>query len=387
MRSNKTIYVLALGIFGIATTEFGVIGILPMISDKFNVSIESAGWLLSSFAIIVALFAPFMMVLLSAYNRKKLLMITLLVFAISNMLSVVAFNFTFLLIARMLPAFFHPVYWAIGLSASASLVDKQDAPKAASIIFGGFTIASIIGVPLAALMADIFDWRYSFILSAVINIISLLGLILYLPQIPVQRLSKENNSYAVLKNKTLWINLSLSFLLITAMYTTYGYMAEYLKRITKMNGKEISMMLLLFGVAGVFGNRLAGKYLSINLNKTILWFILLLMLTHGLLFSFGIYFWLMVIIIALWGLVHTGGFVISNVNVISTSNDNHEFLNSIFTSCGNAAVTVGAVFGGQWIAAYGVHSIAWASIACLLLASVVLIVKEKIIAVNNNNYC
>lgn len=191
MKSKKILYILALGIFGIATTEFGVIGILPQLAYVFGVSIEKAGWLLSGFALTVAISGPFMMMLLYSFNRKNLMVFTLAIFILSNLLSIFAPNFWLLLIARILPALFHPVYWSIGLSTAANIVPERDAPKAVSIVFGGFTIASILGVPFAALMADIFNWQSSFVLYAIINTISLVGLLLFLPDIPIPNKKKK----------------------------------------------------------------------------------------------------------------------------------------------------------------------------------------------------
>ncbi len=109
---------MALGIFGITTTEFGVIGILPDLAKAFSISIDKAGWLLSAFAIIVAVFGPFMLMLLSSFRRKNLLVFSLLVFAAANIISAYIQNFYLLLLIRMVPAFFHPVYWSVALSVA-----------------------------------------------------------------------------------------------------------------------------------------------------------------------------------------------------------------------------------------------------------------------------
>lgn len=173
MKIDKTLFVLVLGVFGITTTEFGVIGILPELASEFQVSIDKAGWLLSAFAIIVAVFGPFMVMLSSSFDRKKVLVFSLLVFAITNIVSVWANHFTFLLIVRMLPAFFHPVYWSIALAAASQNVLPSEVPKAISTIFSGLNIATVLGVPLATFLVDLWNWQSSFLLSAMINLVSL----------------------------------------------------------------------------------------------------------------------------------------------------------------------------------------------------------------------
>ena len=373
---KRTLYVLALGIFGIATTEFGVIGILPQLSSAFHVSIDKAGWLLSAFALIIALFGPFMMMLVSGFDRKKILALVLAIFAVSNIISALSPSFNVLLIARILPAFLHPVFWSIGLATAANSVPPEQSPKAVSMVFAGFTIASVFGIPLATFMADIFNWQASFILSALINTLSFAGLLWLLPPIPTPEKNKAVDQTKIFRKRILWINLILACLMISAMYSTFGYMAVYLAQITKMKGGQISLMLLLFGIAGVAGNWLAGKYLSKNIDTTTLVFIVLLAIIHLLLFFFGPYFVPMMVMVFFWGLVHTGGFLISNVNVTSSATEAPEFVNSIFTSCGNLAVTIGSTIGGLAIAKAGIHQIPFTSIILLVLSLGILLMKK-----------
>lgn len=376
MKSKRTLYILALGIFGIGTTEFGVIGILPQLATAFDVSIEKAGWLLSGFALAVAVSGPFMMMLLSSFKRKNLMAFVLGIFALSNLLSIIAPNFGFLLAARILPGFFHPVYWSIALSSAANLVSEKEAPKAVSIVFGGFTIASILGIPIATLMADVLNWQSSFILYAVINVISFAGILLLLPDIPIPDKKMAGTNITIFKKKVLWINLLVACFIIAAMYATYGYMADYLGKVNKMNGKEISILLFIFGVAGIFGNQLAGKFLSKSIYVTTFLFILSLGIVHILLYNLGTQFISVAVMMAIWGLVHSGGFLISNINVTSSAPESREFINSVFTSCGNIAVTLGTSIGGFWIAHFGIHQIIWSSILCLAISFLILLLKK-----------
>ncbi|WP_394776623.1 MFS transporter [Flavobacterium sp.] len=375
---KRTLYVLALGTFGIGTTEFGVIGILPQIASAFSITIDKVGWLLSLFALIVALFGPFIMLLLSPFDKKKLMLFVLAVFAVSNIISVFANSFTVLLIARVLPAFLHPVFWSIALSVAANELPGNQSSKGVSIVFAGFTMASVLGVPLATLMATLFNWQSSFVLCAVINIISFIGILLFLPVILVIKKQTIGSQTKILKKPLLWISFILSFLMIAAMYSTYGYMADFLGKITKMNGTEISFMLLIFGLSGIGGNWLAGKLLSKGILSTIFVFILSLIVVHILLYFLGSYYIPMLILIALWGFVHTAGFLLSNVNLTSSAPESQEFVNSIFTTCGNAAVTFGVFTGGYFISNFSINTIMLSGIGLLVMALLVLTLKKII---------
>lgn len=378
---KRTLYLLALGVFGIATTEFGVIGILPQIAAHFEATIQKAGWLLSAFALVIAVFGPVVTLLFANVNKKKAMLFVLAIFTLSNIISYEAGSFNVLLIARMLPAFLHPVFWSIALSAAAAGVKKEDAPGAVGIVFGGFTVASVLGVPLSTLMADLFSWKAAFALCVVVNVISMIGMAWWLPGMPVKERTKLGAQVDILKKKALWMQLLLACLMVSAMYASYGYLAAYLSSVTRMGGSEISAMLLIFGVTGVGGNWLAGKLLSRSIKHTTIAFIATLAVTHIILYAVGAYKEWMVGVIIIWGFIHTGGFLISNVNVTAAAPESPEFVNSIFTSCGNLAVTIGAMAGGMTIARYEVHDIAWTSIVLLALAAVVWMISQRKVAV------
>ncbi|WP_262483447.1 MFS transporter [Chryseobacterium luteum] len=227
-------------------------------------------------------------------------------------------------------------------------------------------------------MADVFNWQSSFVLYAIINTISLVGLLLFLPDIPIPNKKETGTNGTILKKKVLWMNLLLACFMIAAMYATYGYMADYLSNVSKMNGKQISILLFIFGITGVLGNQLAGKFLSKSIYTTTLFFIPALAVVHILLYTSGTQFLPIAVMVGVWGLIHTGGFIISNINVTSSAPENPEFINSIFTSCGNIAVTLGTTIGGFWISHFGVHQIIWSSILCLAISLLILILKKKI---------
>lgn len=360
---NKSIYILALGAFGIITTEFGVIGILPTISREFQVSIDTAGWLLSAFALTVAISSPFITALTAKINRKFLLCMVLAVFILSNLLSAFAPNFTVLMIARILPAFLHPLFWNISLAVAF----KQGGAKAVSIVMTGLSLATVLGVPLTTYAVEFFNnWQASFFLASFISLIAFLGLSFLVPSMPANKDKGEGSQLYVLKNPQLWLHLLSTILTLAAMFSSYSYLAGYLEKISHMNGVQISMMLLLFGGMGIIGNWLAGIALSKNVTLATRFFFILLISTQALAYYFGGIFIPMVMIISLWGLIHTGGFLVPNIRTTqAVPHSALEFVNSLLTSCYNIGISLGAVLGGFVIAHYGIHQIVWMSISLL----------------------
>lgn len=365
---KKSIYVLALGAFGIITTEFGVIGIMPTIAREFNVSIDTAGWLLSGFALTIALTGPFSVMLTSKINRKLMMCLVLGIFVLSNVLSAVAPNFTVLMIARILPAFLHPVFWAVATVAASKQVEPKDAPKAVSVVLGGLSVATVLGVPITTYVAELINWQASFILSGVINLIAFVALAALVPTMPVDEDAAPKGQLKALRRGQLWVNLMATMIMIAGMFATYGYLAEFLGKISRMSGKEISLMLLLFGTTGIAGNWLTGIALSKNVILTTRLFLLSLVLAHLLAYTFGGLFVPMAIIISIWGFIHTGGFLIGQTRSTAEAPEAPELAASLMVSFGNAGVTLGSLLGGIVIAWYGIHEVIWLSIVLLMAA-------------------
>jgi DHA1 family inner membrane transport protein len=367
---NKSIYIMALGAFGIITTEFGVIGILPMLVKEFGITIDTAGWLLSAFALTVAVAGPFTNMLTAKMNRKTIMCLVLGVFVISNLLSAVAPNFTVLMIARILPAFLHPVFWAVSMTAASKQAGPKDAPKAIAIVMAGLSVATVLGVPLTTYVADLFSWRASFVLSAFINLLACGALALFVPSMPVD--SRQESPLAqvkMLRSVHLWIKLLTSTIILAGMFATYGYLAEYLNKVSHMNGTQISIMLLVFGATGIVGNWLTGIALSKNIPVTSRLFLLALVVMHVLAYQFGGLFIPIVVILSIWGFVHTGGFLVANLLLIDgIQGTKLDFVNSLLPSFFNAGITLGTLLGGFVIAHYGIHQVIWMTVPLLLLA-------------------
>lgn len=148
------VFILTVGVFGIINTEMGVVGILPLIAETFDVSVPQAGWTVSIFALVVAASAPVTPLLFSGVNRKKVMLLALGLFTLSNIISMLTTNFTVLLIARILPAFLHPVYVSMAFTVAAASVSKEKAPKAVSRVFVGVSAGMVLGVPVTSFIAS-----------------------------------------------------------------------------------------------------------------------------------------------------------------------------------------------------------------------------------------
>ncbi len=374
--NRSIVYILALGVFGIITTEFGVIGILPELAARFRVSIAQAGWLLTAFALTIAVSGPFITLAVSHINRKVALSVVLGVFILSNLFSIIAPSFGWLLVARILPAFFHPIFFSVAMATAAQSVAPAKAPKAVSIVFSGVSIGTVLGVPVTVFFADLFDWRAAFAVSAVINLIAVLALLFLLPSMPVKERPSFGSQLGILKKKKMWWSIITTILIITGMTVSYGYMADYLKNVVLMNGKMIGIAMLLFGGAGVFGNLLIGHLLSQNKVRTVWLFFGGLIMVQAILFIVAKQFYPAFASIVIWGFIHTGGFLLGQTLITSSAPEAPEFASSIFVSAGNTGFAAGSFAGGMAINAFGVQALPLASITVLVAAALWFLVQQ-----------
>lgn len=361
-----------LGLFGLYTLELGVVGILPLIVERFHVTVVQAGLLMSLFAIIVALFGPFLVLVFSRYNRKKVLVGALLCFSICSVFSAYAPNYSTLMALRVLPAMLHPVFFSAAFAAAISLYPKERATHATTVAFIGTTLGLVFGVPLTAWLAGRFSYETSILFCAVATLLAALGLLFRLPR-QVNAPETFGSQLSILRKPAVWLAIVATVLVFMTKFSVYSYAAEYLKTQTGMDNDTISAMLVLFGVGGVLGNLYAGRMLSGNLVRTVLLFPVLLSLAYLILYAFGsASVGSMIVIVFLWGAIHTSGMVITQMWLTTAAPEAHSFATSLYVSAANGGIAIGAWVGGLFIEAYGLPGTIWCGLIFALLSLIVL---------------
>lgn len=365
---KKIAFVGCLGLIGIITTEFGVIGILPQIADHYHISIDKAGLLLSAFALVIALTGPFMTLFTSGFDRKKIMMISIAMFLLTGIVSSFAPPFWLLIIVRMLPAFLQPVFISNAIAAAVANADKSQEYRLAGIVVGGIAIAMVTTVPFATYMASVFNWQASFGVQAVVTSIALLGIYKILPPMHPQEKKSYGTQLKVLTNSRFLISSAMNFFMIAAWFSTYSYFADYLGKVKGMDTQTISYMMFLFGITGIVSNWLAGKMMSKNIPATIALFLSGTILIPVMLFYSGANTWSTVSVIALWGFLYAPCFLSGFAYMTSAAPHAPEFANSLAISFGNLGVTAGTVVSGWFIASVGVSQSPWVGMAFGILA-------------------
>lgn len=376
-RKSLLLFILTVGVFGILNTEMGFIGILPDISGHFGVSVSTAGWVVSIFAIGVAISAPTMPLLFSGINRKKVMILVLSVFIVGNIISIFTSNFTVLLIARIIPALFHPVYVSLAFSAAADSVSKEEAPKAVSKIFIGVSAGMVVGVPIVSFIASVSNLQIAMAFFAVVNIIVLIATLLFVPSMPVKEKISYGTQLNVLKKSVTWLSIIIVILLNSAVFGVYSYLADYLQTVTNISPNITSLMLFIYGAANIIGNILAGRLLTINPIKTIVSLPFLLGVVYIILFFMGQLTLPMVIIILLWGILSGIAANINQYVVTSSAPEAPDFANGLFLSSANIGTTIGTAVGGLFISAMGTQYVILVGLLSVILSAVFIFLRNN----------
>lgn len=369
---------LALGVFGIITTEMSVVGVLPQITQKFAISTSEAGLLVSVFALVVAISGPFLILLVSGINRKLLLLTAILMFIISNIIYAFTTQFEVMLIFRILPAAFHPLFFSIALVTAASLVPPEKSGQAVTKVFTGITVGFALGVPLTSYLAEQFSLEAAFLFGALVNALAFIGILTLLPSIPVKEKMSFRKQIGILRRPGLLLNIAAVVFIFAAMFSVYSYFAEYLAKVTNMNGTLVSVMLLIFGIIMIAGNQLFGVLLQKIIIHTVISFVFAYLLAYLLLYYLGSYFVPMIFMVIIWGIIHSGGLIVGQAWLMSEAKESPEFGNSLFVSFSNLGITLGTSIGGWFISQLGIHQLIWSGFLFTFLSLLLIIIKIKL---------
>lgn len=374
--NNLLIFILTIGVFGIINTEMGVIGILPSIAHHFHVSISKAGLLVSLFALAVAVSGPTMPLLFSGMNRKKVMLLVLGVFVLGNIVSIFTSNFTLALVARIIPAFFHPIYCSLAFTVAADSVSKEEAPKAVSKVFIGVSAGMVVGVPIVSFIANAVSIEMAMAFFAIVNAIVFLATLIFVPSMPVEGKLSYGAQLSVLKKSITWLSIVAVILLNSAVFGVYSYLTEYLKTVTNMSSNTISLMLLIYGGANIIGNIAAGKLLTKNANKSVVIFPFALGAVYIKLFLFGQFTIPMAILTLIWGILAGIGGNINQYWIMSSAPESPDFANGLFLTAVNLGTTIGAAAGGLFISELGIQYVVFVGLLSLLLSSVMIFLRN-----------
>jgi MFS transporter, DHA1 family, inner membrane transport protein len=251
---------LTLGAFAIGTTEFVIVGLLPTIAADLQVSLPSAGLLVSLYALGVAIGAPVLTALTGHVPRKTLLVALMLVFTVGNLVAYLAPGYNSLIVARILTGLAHGVFFSIGSIIATSVVPKEKAASAIAIMFTGLTVALVTGVPLGTFIGQHLGWRATFLAVSGLGVVALLGSLAFVPRNLAQSAPATfRQQLGVLAQPRLLMVYAMTALGYGGTFLSFTYLAPILQEVTGFSANAISGVLLVYGISVAFGNVWGGR--------------------------------------------------------------------------------------------------------------------------------
>lgn len=236
---------LTLGAFAIGTTEFVIVGLIPTIASDLQVSLPSAGLLVSLYALGVAVGAPVLTALTGRVPRKTLLVALMALFTVGNLIAWLAPGYASLIVARVLTGLAHGVFFSIGSIIATALVPKEKAASAIAIMFTGLTVALVTGVPLGTFIGQHLGWRATFLAVAGLGVVALLGSLLCVPrELPQRAQARFAEQLAVLGQPRLLLVYAMTALGYGGTFLAFTYLAPILQQVTGLSANAVSLVLL-----------------------------------------------------------------------------------------------------------------------------------------------
>ncbi len=354
---NLFVFVLAVGVFGILNTEMGVVGIIPQVSEWYSVSVPEAGFLVSGFALIVAVAGPTMPLLFSKVNRKTVMLLSLGVFSLCNLLAIWAPTFELLFAARIIPAAFHPLYVSMAMAIASTVGDTPaEQAKSSSRVFAGVSAGMVIGPPCASFLAGTEALQAALAFFAVVTIVVFLATILLVPSMPVKEALSYGGQLSILKKPAVWASLLATVFVNGGMFGFYSFMSDFFGTVSGMSTLMVSVVLLVYGGMNIVGNVLSGFALGRAETKTLLSMPVILLGFYGVLFVVGGLSGVTALVVAVLGVVAG---IANNANQYMVSRSAPEapdFSNGLYLTAANLGTTMGTALCGAFIAQAGTQA-------------------------------
>ncbi|MET8997350.1 MFS transporter [Amycolatopsis sp. NPDC004169] len=250
---------LAISAFGIGTTEFVIMGLLPEVAADFGVSIPSAGLLISGYALGVVVGAPLLTALASRVPRKTVLVALMGLFIAGNVLSALAPSYGLLMTGRVVAALSHGAFFGVGSVVAASLVAPAKQASAIALMFTGLTVANVLGVPAGTALGQAFGWRSTFWVVSALGVAGAIGILALVPHQKPDPGAGLLGELAVFRRPQVWLALVMTTLGFAGVFASFTYIAPMMTEVAGFSSGAVTWLLVLFG-AGLFaGNLLGGR--------------------------------------------------------------------------------------------------------------------------------
>ena len=361
------VILLAFAGFVFNTTEFLPVALLSDIADSFHIPVEQAGLMITLYAWIVSLMSLPFMLMTAKLERRSLLIKLLIVFVVSHVLSVLAWDFWVLLLSRIGIAFTHAIFWSITASLAVRVAPKDKKAQAIGLLAMGSALAMVLGLPLGRVIGQYFGWREAFAIIAVLAFTILILLYRFLPHLESRNAGSLRSLPLLIKRPLLLGLYALTILIISAHFTAYSYIEPFMVRIGKMSDAAATAILLIFGLSGIIASLLFNRFYQRSPTVFLLTSMGILMLSLVLLLPLSENQFSMFLLAFIWGIGISGIGLSLQVRVLQLASDATDVAMAIYSGLYNVGIGGGALLGNQVMQHLGLANIGFSGAAFAML--------------------
>lgn len=373
-----TLIILAFGAFVVGTSEFLIMGILPDVAAALGVSTGGAGQLVTAFALGIAFGAPTLAAATARYDRKHVLMGALGVFVLSNLAVAMLQSYEALLAARFVSGGMAGLFYGVGIAAGAQLAPEHMKARAIATVFGGITLATVLGSPIGIWIGQFMGWQVPFFGIAALTLAAIAAMQAVMPATPSAQSGGLSVLGAIFRMRAVMLVLLGTVLVNTGWFAAYTYIAPFLTDVTGLAAALVPAVLIGYGVLSWLGSQLGGRLGDANLRATLFGSI-------GVMAAAMLGLWMMggslvgtLALMAIWALAAWSFVTAVQTRIVEAAGAAGSMASALNISAFNVGIALGAALGGAAVDATGVAVAMPLGAGLALLAAVPLTLSYRV---------
>jgi predicted MFS family arabinose efflux permease len=370
---------IALGAFAMVITEFLPIGLLPEIYQSFGISEGTSGLMVTATGLVAAIAAPLIILAAGRLDRRIVLLALTGFLILSSALSAFAANFIVMLLARILLGINVGGFWAVALAAGTRLAPEGRTARAGAIIMGAVSAAAVVSVPAGTYIGAHFDWRVAFKISSFLAGVVFFIQWVLLPRLPIGQKVKLKDMWDLFQVDKTRVVFVASLLLIGGHFAAYTYITPFLQQVSGFSAEQLSLFLLIYGIAGIAGNFIAGLAAEHSLRQTLIINGLLFSAFLGIMAYWGQITWISVTALTGWAFAWGMAPLCLMLWLLRSAPHAPEAAQAMNTTVFQFAVSLGSLSGGVIVDAIHITSVIWfgAILVTITLGLIIIFVRDK----------
>ncbi|MEO9298277.1 MFS transporter [Devosia alba] len=345
------LFALFLAAFAFGTAEFVIAGVLPEVAGGLNVTIPVAGYLVSGYAVGIAIGGPLLAVTTKKISRKALIIALGAVFTLGQVLCALAPNFELLMAARVIVSVAHGTYFGIAAIVAVGLVPRDKRGFAVALILSGLTVSNILGVPGGTAIGNALGWRATFWAVGALGLLATLIIAIALPRTAGAAATSGSfrREFRALGRQQIITSLIIVMLVMIGQYSLFTYIAPLLRDVTGLDVNMVPWVLLLYGVGSTIGVFIGGRLADWKLMPSLIAILGLQVVAFTALYLVSPYPIAMAITVVLWGGVNFAFGSPVQTRILAWAADAPNLASSLIPSGFNVGIAIGAVLGAAAI--------------------------------------